>query len=201
VDSFASGRERRASARCIAQRSRRPQRGIEVGRREGSLVGQLGFWPGKTRIGEIDPLIIDRKDWAAVQELITEVQQAERMTQRYAVGIHIRNAAVHLFHVVERQQLYVPTPTASDLKVHEAFFACAFESGQLLRDNFRCCCLKLIEDFLVPCTNPRPGYSRQGRSSSPLRSNPKTGNCAIRVQQRGARQAFERALCALGSRK
>jgi hypothetical protein len=51
VDSFASGRERRASGRCIAQRSRRPQRGIQVGRREASLVGQLGFWAGKTRIG------------------------------------------------------------------------------------------------------------------------------------------------------
>jgi hypothetical protein len=49
VDSLDSGRERHASGESIAQRSRRSQRGIVVGRWK-AFGGQLGFWAGKTRI-------------------------------------------------------------------------------------------------------------------------------------------------------
>jgi hypothetical protein len=77
----------------------------------------------------IDPPIIDRKDWAAVQELITEVQQAER----YAAKIHLFDAAVRLFRHVEREQLFIPpTPIPDDLKVHEALLHSLLSAGQLL---------------------------------------------------------------------
>jgi hypothetical protein len=46
-----SGRERHASGKSIAQRSRRSQRRIEVGWRK-AFGGKRGFWAGKTRIGE-----------------------------------------------------------------------------------------------------------------------------------------------------
>ena len=80
----------------------------------------------------IDPTIIDRKDWAAVQELITEVQEKERMAEKYAAGIHLWDAAVRLFRNVERHQLFEQTPKADDLKVHEALLHSLISLGQLL---------------------------------------------------------------------
>jgi len=80
----------------------------------------------------VDPTIIDHKDWAAVQELIEEVQQAERMTKRYAAGIHLWDAAARSFRIVERQLLFEKDPTQDDLKFHEAILHALLSLGKLL---------------------------------------------------------------------
>jgi hypothetical protein len=80
----------------------------------------------------IDFSIIDRKDWVAVQELIAEVHQAQRMIPRYAVGVHLWAVAVRLFRKIEHQQLFVQTPGTNDLKVHKAFLHELLSLGQML---------------------------------------------------------------------
>ena len=80
----------------------------------------------------IDTPIIDPRDWAAVQELIAEVQERERMTQKYAAAIHLWDAAVRLFRHVESQKLFEKTPTVDDLKIHEALLHSLISLGQLL---------------------------------------------------------------------
>jgi hypothetical protein len=86
----------------------------------------------QTVANTIDPTIIDRRDWAAVQELIAEVQEAERIARKYASAIHLWDAAVRLFRHVERLQLFEQTPTADDLKIHEALLHGLLSLGQLL---------------------------------------------------------------------
>ena len=75
-----------------------------------------------------DSSVVDSKDWAAVQELIAEVQQA----QKYATAIYLFDATVRLFRNIESRQLIAKTPTARDLKFHEAFLHALISIGQLL---------------------------------------------------------------------
>jgi hypothetical protein len=75
----------------------------------------------------IEQPVIDRKDWAAVQELIAEIQQ----TQRYAAGILLLDATVRIFRNLELQ-LIAKAPTAHDLEVHEALLHSLIGLGQLL---------------------------------------------------------------------
>jgi hypothetical protein len=80
----------------------------------------------------IKPPKFDRQDWDAVQVLIAEVQQAERMTVRYAAGVLLFDAAVRSFRNVERVQLFEKTPSEDDLKFHEAILHSLISLGQLL---------------------------------------------------------------------
>lgn len=80
----------------------------------------------------IEPPIIDRRDWAAVQELIAEVQAKERVAQQYAVAIHMWDVAVRMFRNVELQQLFSKAPAENDLKVHKALLHSLIGLGQLL---------------------------------------------------------------------
>jgi len=80
----------------------------------------------------IEQPVIDRKDWAAVQELITDIQQAQEKTKRYAAGIYLLDATVRVFRKVELQELIAKVPTERDLKVHEALLHALIGLGQLL---------------------------------------------------------------------
>jgi hypothetical protein len=79
----------------------------------------------------IEPPIPDAEDWAAVQLLIREVQEAERMGKRYPAAIVLWNTAVHLFRDVERKTLFEQRPSPEDLKIHEAFLHALLAFGQL----------------------------------------------------------------------
>jgi hypothetical protein len=80
----------------------------------------------------LDPPIPDAENWADVQYLIAEVQQAERTAARYAAAIHMLDVAIRLFRIIERKQLFEQTPREEDLKIHEALLHALISAGQLL---------------------------------------------------------------------
>jgi len=76
----------------------------------------------------VDSPVIDSKDWAAVQELIAEIQQA----QKYAAAIYLFDATVRLFRNIESREFIAKTPATNELKRHEALLRMLIGVGQLL---------------------------------------------------------------------
>jgi hypothetical protein len=111
----------------------------------------------------VDSPVIDSKDWAAVQELIAEVQQADK----YSAAIYLFDATVRLFRNIESRDFIAKTPTPRELKQHEAFLRVLIGVGQLLelriqniddtdlaafgiqRENFSAYVRELEESFLM----------------------------------------------------
>jgi hypothetical protein len=79
----------------------------------------------------LEPLIPDAEDWAPVQLLIRDVQEAE-MGKSYAASIVFWNTAVRLFRRAERILLFEQRPSPEDLKIHEALLHALLGVGQLL---------------------------------------------------------------------
>ncbi|SRR5258708_27604914 len=80
----------------------------------------------------LEPPIPDAEDWAAVELLIRDVQEAESKGKSYAASIVFWNMAVRLFHQAERILLFEQRPSPEDLKMHEAFLHALLGLGQLL---------------------------------------------------------------------
>jgi hypothetical protein len=80
----------------------------------------------------VDSPSIERKDWDAVQQLITEVQQLQLTTVWIAAVIRFWDVAVGVFRVVERERLFELTPTEGDLKLHKALLDSLIKLGQAL---------------------------------------------------------------------
>jgi len=74
--------------------------------------------------------IPDAEDWAAVELLIRDVQEAE-MGKSYAASIVFWNMAVRLFRQAERILLFEQRPSPEDLKIHEALLHALLGVGQL----------------------------------------------------------------------
>jgi hypothetical protein len=75
--------------------------------------------------------IADPEDWAAVEFLIREIQQAEWTAKRYAAAIVFWNTAVRFFRQAERILLFEQGPSPEDLKIHEGLLYALLSFGQL----------------------------------------------------------------------
>jgi hypothetical protein len=71
-------------------------------------------------------------DWAPVQFMIADIQQAERNAKYPASVIRSWDSAAHLFRFMEQRQLFEQTPTATDLKMHEALLHALISLGLIL---------------------------------------------------------------------
>jgi hypothetical protein len=81
----------------------------------------------------LDPPVIDRKDWAALQELIAEVQQTERLARKYATSIHLWDAAVRLFRSIEQRQFI----TVSKGSLMHPTLGQTFSIASVILDRFK----------------------------------------------------------------
>jgi hypothetical protein len=80
----------------------------------------------------LDPSIPSAEDWAEVQFLIAEVQQAERETARYAACILMWDVAARAFRLVERRELFEQAPSPENLKVHGQLLGSLIKLGEIL---------------------------------------------------------------------
>jgi predicted XRE-type DNA-binding protein len=71
------------------------------------------------------------EDWKAVQVLIAEVQQASRQTERYAAGIHLWDAAVRAFRIVELDRLFLKRHSEEDLTMHRTILLSLIDLGKV----------------------------------------------------------------------
>lgn len=81
---------------------------------------------------ESHKLNISREDWAAVQNLIKEVNLKE-YASAFAAGVAVWDAAVRLFRTLEQHNLIEQTPTETDIEYHKALIHLLVGVGLILK--------------------------------------------------------------------